>query len=103
MDSINTVKDRSVEAAKKAVVQSADKVADGAEQVSSMVKTVTDRGMEAAQDQLEILRKESAELLKAVEKSIRKSPIASVGIAAGVGVVVAGIVGFAARGILSRT
>ncbi len=91
MDSLNTDKVRdAADTAKKTLVDS---------DLMTTVSDVTGRGLELARERLEFLRGESTELMKTAEKTIRKNPLGSVAVAAGVGALVAGFAGFALRGI----
>lgn len=90
MDSMNTDKVRqAAESAKKVL---ADK------ELMTTVNEVTDRGLELARERIELLRDETAQLMKQAERRIRKNPLGSVAIAAGVGAFVAGCAALAVRG-----
>lgn len=106
MESLNTDKVRdAADSAKRAVSQAADKASDLLPERGDLMATVsqaTDKGLEIAKERLDFLRGETTELMHTAERAIRKNPLAAVGIAAGVGVLVAGLATFAVRG-LSRS
>lgn len=91
MDSLNTDKVRhAAESAKKALADN---------DLMTTVSEATDRGLELARERIEFLREETAALVKTAEKTIRKNPLGSVAVAAGVGALVAGVAAFALRGV----
>lgn len=68
-------------------------------EMKAAVTQAADRGIELAKERIEFLREETADLVRQTERAIRKNPLRSIAIAAGVGVIFAGLAGAAVRGL----
>jgi len=98
----DTIRD-TAENARKVVGGTVDKLTDQArDQVDDLSNVANDfakKGLEIAKDQMATFKAQASSFAKDAEKSIHKNPLAAVAIAAGAGMLIAGLAGVAIRSL----
>ena len=89
---------RAQKAAVAAAKDASNVLTDEAEALASTALDFADQGFSMAKERFDDMATQSAKLAKAAERSIKKNPLMAVAIAAGVGILFAGVASRVGRG-----